>query len=157
LSDERLAVCFQRVRQLAKSNSRRRQLETRCILGGERFDDRIVWHRTPIDTPTLDHARTDTTDDQPPYPLVRACEDQRDDRTHRVADKIDSRYSDHVEEDSEVARHAILPVACGVVRLLRSAVAPSVRSYNPSSGGSKRIDDTRGEEVGVRISNEAMM
>jgi len=29
--------------------TRGRQLETRCILGGERFDDRIVWHRTSVD------------------------------------------------------------------------------------------------------------
>src|SRR5271155_2115131 len=96
-------------------------------------------------------------DDEPPYPLPPACKDQRHDRAHRVADEIDLRRFDLLEQDPEVARHALLAVAGGVVWLLGGAVPPGVGGNDPATAREQRVHDARGDPVGLRVGDEAVV
>ena len=156
LGGEGLAVAAQSVGEHAEAR-RPRLGDGRGVLGLERGDDRLVGDRAPVDAPALDDSRADAAYDQPPDAITLAGEEQRDDRAHRIADQVDPRCADQLEEDGEVAGHALLPVAGGVVRLLGVPVAPGVGGDDPAPRGEQRIDDAGGHPVSVGVGDEAVV
>ena len=127
------------------------------VLRAERVDDRLVGHRASVYAAALDDARSDATDGEPAYAVVFAAEEQRDDRAHRVADQVDLRRVDQVEQDGQIACHAQLAIRGRIVRLVRAAMAACVRGQHPAPGAQQRLDDPGDHPVRVRIDHEAVM
>ena len=143
LRDERLTIGTERSPRAGERPSLRR-VERRGILGAERLDDRLVGDRAPVHAPALHHPRADAPDDQPPDALAR--------RSHRSATRQPPSSSPRgrppvrprrLEQDAEIARHALLAVAVGVVWLLRAPVAPGVGCDHLPAGGDERVHHAR--------------
>ena len=146
----------QGVRQLAKS-CRPRIAERRRVGGAQGRDDRLLGDSSPVHAAALDDRRPDAADDKPPHARILAGEQEADDGAHRVANKIDLRCAEDVEQHREIAGHAILAVAIWIVRLLRAAVASGVGSDDPVAGSDQSAENAGADPIGLAVNSEPVM
>src|SRR5205807_1703331 len=135
------------------------------ILDGRRVGRREAGQYAPRSLPAfreglrrrpLSGVAADPAQYEPADAGVLGGESERGERAHRVADQIGYLEPEVVEQGGNVVHHRSVLVRAGIVRLVRSAVAPGVEADDTPAAVEQNLPDPRPAPVALRAGGEAV-